>query len=304
VTIIAGSTGCGKTTQVPQYIYNHYNSLGKTPKIIITQPRRLAAVSIAKRLSKEIGSNLGEEVGFQIGMNSNFTDSTRILIATTGIFLQRIIHNEDLQNLTHIILDEVHERDIDIDFVLILLKHILSKNKNIKLILMSATIMVELFAYYFSETSIAEVENINYYEQPIKSENLENNPAPIIEINQGMYENKYVYIEEIAEKINPLIKIKFPSMTEFYSSGFYRDDFSFNFQNPYIDTKQYEICCYLIYAIDARIVYENESSTTILVFLPGVGEIQTMQETLNKTSGDRFEIFQLHSNMNEYLILM
>ena len=142
VIVIAGETGCGKTTQVPKYIYEDYLSRNdKNLNMIITQPRRIAAVSIAKRLKEELNVNLGVEVGYHVGRNPVFdSEKTKILIVTTGIFLQRIIHEKELPNISHVILDEVHERDIDIDFVMILIKHILRKHPNLKLILMSATI--------------------------------------------------------------------------------------------------------------------------------------------------------------------
>ena len=165
VIVIAGETGCGKTTQVPKYIYEDYLSRNdKNLNMIITQPRRIAAVSIAKRLKEELNVNLGVEVGYHVGRNPVFdSEKTKILIVTTGIFLQRIIHEKELPNISHVILDEVHERDIDIDFVMILIKHILRKHPNLKLILMSATISTHLFANYFSKENIESIEFSDYY---------------------------------------------------------------------------------------------------------------------------------------------
>lgn len=174
VIIIAGETGCGKTTQVPQYIYQGLKSKGEKVNILITQPRRIAAYSIAKRLSHEMKKPLGEEVGYHYGMTPVFIQGkTEILIMTTGIFLQRIVHEKKLDDFTHIILDEVHERDIDIDFVLVLVKFLLEKNSKTKLILMSATIATTLFANYFSRSSIKNILNNVYDEERKRNKELE-----------------------------------------------------------------------------------------------------------------------------------
>jgi HrpA-like RNA helicase len=165
VLVIAGETGCGKTTQVPKYIFEDYVKRNdNTLNMIITQPRRIAAVSIAKRLSEELGVINGKEVGYHVGRSPVFdSERTKILIVTTGIFLQRLIHEKELPNVSHVILDEVHERDIDIDFVMILIKHILKKHSNLKLILMSATISTYLFANYFSKENIEKIDDLDYY---------------------------------------------------------------------------------------------------------------------------------------------
>ena len=112
VIIISGNTGCGKSTQVPQYIY-HSN---KKNTILMTQPRRIAAVSISKRLAEEMGEKVGEKIGFHVSMNPNFCKDTRILVETTGIFMEELIHKN--MDFSHIILDEVHERDIYVDLVI------------------------------------------------------------------------------------------------------------------------------------------------------------------------------------------
>jgi len=108
----------------------------------------------------ELGERVGGKVGYQVGMESRVSQDTRIMFMTTGIFLMRLVNNPDsLVKYTHIIMDEVHERDLDTDFSLVVLKHLLGKRGeenalNFKLILMSATFNTQLFANYFSRTSI------------------------------------------------------------------------------------------------------------------------------------------------------
>lgn len=117
----------------------------------------------------ELGERVGQRVGYHVGMESRTSPDTRILFMTTGIFLMRLVNNPDsMSQYTHIIMDEVHERDLDTDFSLVVLKHLLNnqqdKGLNFKLVLMSATFNTELFANYFSRKSITEIESIKVYE--------------------------------------------------------------------------------------------------------------------------------------------
>lgn len=167
--MISGDTGCGKTTQVPKYILEHGQANNQEANIICTQPRRIAASNIAKRVAVELGERVGHKVGYQVGMESRVSPDTKIMFMTTGIFLMRLVNNPDsLAKYTHIIMDEVHERDLDTDFSLVVLKHLLGSKEegalNFKLILMSATFNTELFANYFSRSSIAKIEDTEVYE--------------------------------------------------------------------------------------------------------------------------------------------
>ena len=158
VTIISGETGCGKSTQVPQYIL-HEAQLSKSKcKILCTQPRRIACISIAKRVADEMDQGIGDQVGYHISMDVQLNTNSRIIFVTNGILLNYLTHNPSiLTEYTHIIIDEVHERDIDSDFILILFKLFLNKFPQLKLILMSATINAELFARYFAQSEINAV---------------------------------------------------------------------------------------------------------------------------------------------------
>lgn len=158
VTIISGETGCGKSTQVPQYILQDAASRGRRCKILCTQPRRIACISIAKRVASEMGQEIGEQVGYHISMDVQLSTDSQIIFVTNGILLNYLTHNPSvLTDYTHIIIDEVHERDIDSDFILILFKLFLYKFPDLKLVLMSATINAELFARYFAKQEIDAV---------------------------------------------------------------------------------------------------------------------------------------------------
>lgn len=107
VTIIQGSTGSGKSTQVPQYILDHYVQERKHCNIVCTQPRRIAATSVAKFVSESRGWQLGSLVGYQISLDKVATEDTRVTFMTTGILLEQLIHTKNMNQYTHVILDEV-----------------------------------------------------------------------------------------------------------------------------------------------------------------------------------------------------
>ena len=148
VTIITGETGCGKTTQIPQIILDDYiiNNKGGQCKILVTQPRRISATSVAKRVAYEYCSKVGNKVGYHIRLNRNCNKFTSIIFATVGIILRKMINNPSLNGITHLILDEVHEREILCDFLITLIKsNLLIHCPHIKIILMSATINPTFF---------------------------------------------------------------------------------------------------------------------------------------------------------------
>jgi ATP-dependent RNA helicase DHX57 len=146
VTIISGETGSGKSTQSAQFILDDLYSrgFGDAIKIICTQPRRISALGLADRVSEERCSTVGQEVGYIIRGESKTTQNTKIVFVTTGVLLRRLQTSggstEDivasLADITHVIIDEVHERSLDTDFLLILLRDVLRKRKDLKLILM------------------------------------------------------------------------------------------------------------------------------------------------------------------------
>jgi ATP-dependent RNA helicase TDRD9 len=128
VTIIQGVTGCGKSTQVPQFILDSYAERGLHCNIIITQPRRIAAITVTKRVSEERSWPVGTLVGFQVGLNNKTSHDTRLTFCTTGVLLQKFIGKKNMNDYTHVILDEVHERDQDMDFALLIVRKLLRTN--------------------------------------------------------------------------------------------------------------------------------------------------------------------------------
>ncbi|XP_072360427.1 putative ATP-dependent RNA helicase DHX57 [Scyliorhinus torazame] len=152
VLVVSGMTGCGKTTQIPQFILD--DSLTGPPamvaNIICTQPRRISAISVAERVAKERIERLGGSVGYQIRLESVKSSSTRLLYCTTGLLLRRLEADPDLQGVSHVIVDEVHERTEESDFLLLVLKDLIMARHDLRIVLMSATLNAQLFTEYFN----------------------------------------------------------------------------------------------------------------------------------------------------------
>ncbi|XP_049294920.1 3'-5' RNA helicase YTHDC2-like [Anopheles funestus] len=160
VIIISGNTGSGKTTQVPQYILEEAAQTNQPCRIICTQPRRISAVTVSERVCYERNEPLGDTVGYQIRLESRVKPTTNALFCTNGVLLRCLMGkgcSNFLKNVTHIIIDEVHERDQYSDFLLIALKDNLAKNAHLKIILMSATIESDTFSTYFNNCPVIEI---------------------------------------------------------------------------------------------------------------------------------------------------
>jgi ATP-dependent helicase HrpA len=155
VVIIAGETGSGKTTQLPKICLQL--GLGARGLIGHTQPRRLAARTVATRIAQELGSTLGQKVGYQVRFTDQVTDASLIKLMTDGILLAETQHDPLLEKYEVLILDEAHERSLNIDFLLGYIKRILPKRPNLKLIITSATIDLTRFSEHFNNAPIKEV---------------------------------------------------------------------------------------------------------------------------------------------------
>ncbi|XP_047970216.1 DExH-box ATP-dependent RNA helicase DExH1 isoform X1 [Salvia hispanica] len=164
VLVVSGETGCGKTTQLPQFILEEeISSLrGGSCNIICTQPRRISAISVAARISAERGEKLGETVGYQIRLESKRSAQTKLLFCTTGVLLRQLIQDPDLTGITHLLVDEIHERGMNEDFLLIILRDILPRRPNLRVILMSATINAELFSKYFGNAPTIHIPGLTF----------------------------------------------------------------------------------------------------------------------------------------------
>lgn len=148
VVIIAGDTGCGKSTQVPQYLLK-----AGFKKIACTQPRRIACISLSKRVAYETLNEYASEVGYQIRFERKKDQHTRIIFITEGLLLRQMSGDDSLSSYDVLVLDEVHERHLHGDFLLGVVKCLLHQRTDLKLVLMSATINIKLFSDYFGDAA-------------------------------------------------------------------------------------------------------------------------------------------------------
>uniref|UniRef100_A0A3P9JZU0 Putative ATP-dependent RNA helicase DHX57 n=1 Tax=Oryzias latipes TaxID=8090 RepID=A0A3P9JZU0_ORYLA len=151
VLVVSGMTGCGKTTQIPQFILDASleGSATRVANIVCTQPRRISAITVAQRVAQERAESLGLSVGYQIRLESVKSSATRLLYCTAGLLLRRLEGDADLKGVSHVIVDEVHERTEESDFLLLVLKDLITKRPDLKIVLMSATLNANLFSQYF-----------------------------------------------------------------------------------------------------------------------------------------------------------
>ncbi|WP_371987548.1 ATP-dependent RNA helicase HrpA [Shewanella sp. 10N.261.52.F9] len=160
VVIVAGETGSGKTTQLPKICLEL--GLGTRGLIGHTQPRRLAARSVATRIAEEMNTPLGEAVGFKVRFADAINDTSYIKLMTDGILLAELTNDKYLNQYDTIIIDEAHERSLNIDFILGYLKNVLSKRPDLKVIITSATIDVDRFSKHFNNAPVIEVSGRTY----------------------------------------------------------------------------------------------------------------------------------------------
>lgn len=160
VVIIAGETGSGKTTQLPKICLEL--GLGVNGLIGHTQPRRIAARTVAERIADELGQDLGETIGYQVRFTAQVADQTRVKVMTDGILLSELSRDKLLRDYEVIIIDEAHERSLNIDFLLGYLKEVLARRPELKVIITSATIDPESFSAHFDDAPIISVEGRTY----------------------------------------------------------------------------------------------------------------------------------------------
>jgi ATP-dependent helicase HrpA len=160
VVVVAGETGSGKTTQLPKLCLE----LGRGVLGLIghTQPRRIAARAVAERIADELGTELGDTVGYAVRFTDRVGEASLVKVMTDGILLAEIQHDRMLRNYDTIIIDEAHERSLNIDFLLGYLKQLLPRRPDLKLIITSATIDPQRFADYFGGCPVVEVSGRSY----------------------------------------------------------------------------------------------------------------------------------------------
>ncbi len=160
VVIVVGETGSGKTTQLPKMALEVAGT--RRGRLGCTQPRRLAAVAVARRVAEEVGSELGAYVGYQVRFDDRTSRDTRLKLMTDGILLAETQNDPDLRQYHTIVLDEAHERSLNIDFLLGYMKLLLARRRDLKLIISSATMDAAAFAEFFEGAPIIHAEGRSF----------------------------------------------------------------------------------------------------------------------------------------------
>jgi len=266
VIIVSGETGSGKTTQLPKICLQ----LGRGEKGLIghTQPRRIAASSTAKRIAQELGTPPGEHVGFKVRFNDTLSKGAWVKLMTDGILLAETQTDPLLRQYDTIIIDEAHERSLNIDFLLGYLKQLLPKRPDLKVIITSATIDADRFSRHFGTEVNGELK-----------------PAPVIEVSGRLYpvEIRYRPVDNAdRSKLAPEVANARARAEGRASQG-------------QKDREQRDLMDAVVDAVDelARI-----GSGDILVFLPGEREIRDTAEALRKHHPPHVEILPLFARLS------
>lgn len=259
VVIVAGDTGCGKSTQVPQMILDKWikEERGADCNILISQPRRISAISLAKCIAQERGEQLGESIGYHVRLNyKRVEDRGGVMFLTTGMLLQGLHSNPTLEGISHVIVDEVHERSVPTDLLLILLRRLIHSNNNLKLVLMSASLSTEELRNYFGKSDSA-----------------------LIEVPGALYPLTRHYLLDVFSELNlNSKKYQLQPLTEPGS-------------HPVVNV---DLVLDIIKAIDS-----SRPPGAILCFLPGWQDINLVQVRLqeNEKLKDRLWVLPLHSRL-------
>ncbi|NHH79005.1 ATP-dependent RNA helicase HrpA [Burkholderia gladioli] len=262
VVIVCGETGSGKTTQLPKICLELGRGLGAGGKGLIghTQPRRLAASSTGRRIAEELGTPFGEVVGYKVRFTDNLAPGASVKLMTDGILLAETQTDPLLRAYDTLIIDEAHERSLNIDFLLGYLKQILPRRPDLKLIVTSATIDAERFARHFGS---------------------EEKPAPVFEVSGRLYPVEMRY-RPIADDRPAAIR-----NAEGASSGRDRQKSAREAERDLMDG--------IVDAVDELC---REGPGDVLVFLPGEREIREAAEALRKHHPPHTEILPLFARLS------
>ncbi|XP_024155668.1 ATP-dependent RNA helicase DHX29 isoform X2 [Oryzias melastigma] len=321
VVVVAGETGSGKSTQIPQFLLEELLTGGKTAQpcnIVVTQPRRISAVSLACRVSQELGCEDGPGAksslcGYQIRMENQSGEWTRLLYCTTGVLLRKLQHDRHLSSLTHIIVDEVHERSVQSDFLLTILKDVVMRRSDLQLILMSATVDCHKFSSYFNRCPVINIPGRTF---PVEVSHLED----IVEQTGYVLEKDSEYSQRILEEEEEVVSVAVTQKggkTLQHQEAIVRDapsgwdlgrdldHFSsrtrqvLQYMNP--NKINMDLLVELLEYLEKSPQFADVDGA-VLVFLPGLAHIQQLHDLIssNKRFRDknRYRIVALHSTLS------
>ncbi|XP_052864583.1 ATP-dependent DNA/RNA helicase DHX36 [Anopheles cruzii] len=298
VILVKGETGSGKTTQIPQYILEQASSLrkGSRCRILCTQPRRISAITLARRVAEERSERLGRSVGYQIRLEAERprANGGSIMFCTTGIVLSIMQSDPLLREYSHLVLDEIHERDVITDLLLAIIRMVLPYRKDLRVILMSATLTAETFSSYFNRCPMVEIQGITY---PVREYYLED---VLTELKFYSFEDKTSRNprDRKGNSANAAQQDEFYDMIEAYTSEI-RNKYSASviraLCNRGSENHQNELIVELLYYITTA-----QPAGAILVFLPSVMQISDIYRMIQEhpqLSRAQLVVYPLHSKI-------
>ncbi|XP_047508277.1 putative ATP-dependent RNA helicase DHX57 isoform X1 [Pieris napi] len=322
VIVISGETGCGKSTQVPQYILDEWlENFNKEPRhveIVCTQPRRISAIGVADRVAEERVEKTGQVVGYQIRLENKMSSKTRLSFCTTGILLRRLEYDPQITSVTHIIVDEVHERSEESDFLLLILRDLIKVRKDLRVVLMSATLNADLFSDYFDKVPVLEIPGRTFPVEQVFLEEIMDLTNYVLEEN-GHFARK---IKKADKKIDfeteietsdvrseacvePKMSIRDENLTISQVLARYPKCNRVTWKNLFLmDTEKINIELIehvLTYIVSGDHNWPKEGA--ILIFLPGIGEIMSLHDQLAEShtfspKTGKYKLIPLHSTLS------
>lgn len=287
VVLITGETGSGKSTQVVQFLLDSLMNSLKNTNIICTQPRRISAIGLAERVADERCVKCGDEVGYIIRGVNKTKLGTRIKFMTTGVLVRILQSDKSLLNNCIVVIDEVHERSLDTDLVVTLLKNLLGKIPGLKIVLMSATVNVNLFKNYFPNLNSCHIKGRtfpikDYYLDDIINElNFTIRKPPNNKI-QGHY--NAINDDDINDDSSSLDSLRVQP-----------DPDSYYFRSGKIN---YDLLCQVTEHVDKKLQLDGNNGS-IIIFLPGIAEIDKCCKMLRDiNSVNDFVVLPLHSALS------
>lgn len=298
VCVICAETGAGKSSGIPVLLLEQDFVGGTDCRILVTQPRRISAITLARRVSQELGearNDIGTTrslVGYAIRMESKTSSNTRITYATTGVLLRMLEESPDLDELDYLILDEVHERTMDLDLLFIALRKLQRRRKTLKIILMSATVDAKKFSDYFGGAPVLDLPGrtfpveVGFLEDAVEATN---DLSPLKDRGLQSYEDGHDFEDYADEKGRPVL-----TSPENYSKQ--TQQVLAAMDERRID---YSLIAKVAAAIATKPRYKRYSSA-ILIFMPGIAEMRRLHNTL--LNADTFSrncvIHLLHSTFS------
>uniref|UniRef100_A0A7N0U8I5 RNA helicase n=1 Tax=Kalanchoe fedtschenkoi TaxID=63787 RepID=A0A7N0U8I5_KALFE len=274
VTLIVGETGCGKSSQVPQFLLEK-----RVEPILCTQPRRFAVVAVARMVAKSRNCEVGTEVGYHIGHSKVLSKGSKIVFKTAGVLLDEM-RDKGLNALKYkvIILDEVHERSVESDLVLVCVKQLMLKNNDLRVVLMSATADIARYKDYFRD--LGRGERVEVLAIPNSNE-------------RSLFQRKVLYIEQVVALLGKTTDSS-DSLSVAYCNGPTPDT-----AEPSLKPELHSFIHDLVMHIHKN---EDDVEKSILIFLPTYNSLE-QQWSLLKPHSSLFKVHILHSSIDTELAL-